>query len=189
MKSTIFTMLFAVLLLVGACGSQKVVYTPSEKAKFEEMVDAASFRLIAEWANPLATRSVSALATAGFLPPGSSPNRINIMASTAFLYVTKDSVHAQLPYYGERQVGNTYNQANVGIQFKGAPKDFKLEYQEKKESYYFAFYIINDQGEGFNVNGTLFPNLRTTFYINSTQRLTIGYTGRVVDTKTEELQP
>ena len=188
MKTTYFMLLGAALMLIGACGSQKVVYTTAEKAQLEEMVNTPSFRLRAEWANPLATRSVSALATAGFLPPGSSPNRINIMASTAYLEVTKDSVRAQLPYYGESQFSSTYNPADVGIQFNGVPKDFKVEYLEKKQAYYFTFDIINDRGEGFNVNGTLFPNLRTTFYINSTQRLTIGYTGLVDAIEKEALQ-
>lgn len=183
MKTTTLVLCCTIALLFSSCGSQKVNYTAAEKAQLEEMVNANAFRLKAQWANPLATRSVNALASSGFLPPGSNPNRIDIIGTAAFLEVTTDSVRAQLPYYGERQFGNTYNPADVGIQFNGVPKDFKLEYDEKKDSYYFAFDIINDLGEGFNVNGTLFPNLRTTFYINSTERLTIGYSGLVTDTE------
>ena len=188
MKTTYVILASAALILIGACGSQKASYTAFEKAQLEEMVNTTTFRLRAQWANPLATRTVSALATSGLLPPWNSPNRIDVMSSTAYLEIYPDSVSARLPYFGERQVGSTYNPADVGIQFNGVPEDFKMEYIDKKQAYYFTFDIVNDRGEGFNVNGTLFPNLKTIFYINSTQRFTIGYTGVVVDIKKEALQ-
>ena len=188
MKMKALALCCTVVLLLAACSSQKVSYTAAEKAQLEEMVTAKTFRLRAQWANPLATTSVSAIVNSGLLLPGSSPNRIDIMSTTAYLEVSPDSVSAQLPYYGERQIANTYNPADVGIQFNGAPEDLKIKYNEKKDSYYFSFDIVNDLGEGFNVNGTLFPNLKTNFYINSTQRFTIGYFGVVMDTEKEELQ-
>ncbi len=167
------------LLVVAACSSKRMVFSEAEKTALEEMVNNRSFRLTAQWANPLATQGINALVSSGLLQPGSSPNRIDIIGTTAYLNVKGDSVTAQLPYYGERQFSNTYNPTNVGIQFDGIARDVELVYDEKKEVYDFSFYILNDLGEGFNVNGTLFPNLKTTFYINSTQRFTIGYTGLV----------
>ncbi|MEM1336335.1 MAG: DUF4251 domain-containing protein [Bacteroidota bacterium] len=186
MKTTTLVVCCTIALGLLSCGSQKPSYTEAEKNQLEEMIDAKTFRLNPRWANPLATRTVNVLATSGLLQPGSTPNRIDIIGTTAYLEVTQDSVRAELPYYGERQFGSIYNSANAGIQFKGVPEDFKVEYNEKKGSYYFTFDIINDLGEGFNVNGTLFPNLKTTFYINSTERLTIGYTGTVADTPQTE---
>ena len=177
---------FGILLLTHSCGSQKQTVSPEQTEQLEEMVTNKSFLLDARWANPLATRSINAIASAGLLQPGSNPNRIDIIGTTSYLKVQNDSVFAQLPYYGERQFGSTYNPADVGIQFKGIPKDFKILFNEKKQHYEFEFDIVNDQGEGFNINGTLFPNLNTIFYINSNERLTIGYSGVVEKPKTEK---
>lgn len=185
MKTRILKYLLISFALV-ACGGQKQVITAEDKAKLEEMVNTKSFRLEARWANPLANQSINAISSAGLLPPGSNPNRIDIRGTTSYLEIKKDSVFAILPYYGERQFGGAYNPQEVGIQFKGIPKDLEIRYDGKEQRYTFEFDIINDYGEGFNVNGTLFPNFKTNFYINSTERTTIGYWGNVEDLEKEE---
>lgn len=187
MKTTIpyFFLLMIVIAVVG-CSSQKQTISETDKAKLEEMVNSKSFYLDARWANPLATQSINSIASAGLLAPGSNPNRIDIIGTASYLKIKNDSVYAILPYYGERQFGSTYNPQEVGIQFKGVPEDLKLEYDEKKQQYNFEFDIVNEHGEGFNVNGTLFPNFKTNFYINSTERMTIGYWGTIEGLKEEE---
>jgi len=178
MKTTILKVF---LLLIGcimvSCGSQKQMASAEDMAQLEELVKNKSFRLNARWANPLATQSINAVAASGLLAPGSSPNQIEIIGTTSYLEVKNDSVFAILPYYGERQFASTYNPQDVGIQFNGIPEDFKIEYDEKKQRYEMEFDIINDQGEVFNINATLFPKLSTIFYINSNERTTIGYSG------------
>jgi hypothetical protein len=184
MKTTVLKLAFLVFgVTLVSCGSQKETVSPEQIAQLEEMVNTKSFHLDARWANPLATQSINSIAAAGLLPPGSNPNRIDIIGTASYLEVKNDSVFAILPYYGERQFGSTFNPQEVGIQFKGVPKNLEIDYNEKKQHYEFEFDIINDHGESFNVNGTLFRNLNTTFYINSTERMTIGYSGTV-----EEIQ-
>lgn len=185
MKITILKSVFILVFLVG-CGGQKQTISEEDKAKLEEMVNDRSLRLDARWANPLANQSINAISSAGLLPPGSNPNRIDIIGTASYLEIKKDSVFAILPYYGERQFGNTYNPQDVGIQFKGVAEDFEISYNEKKQHYNFKFDISNEGGEGFNVIGTLFHNFRTNFYINSTERRTIGYWGNVEELKEEE---
>jgi len=180
MKTTVFKAVFLSMgLILISCGGQKTTTRTKDQAQLEKMVHGKSLRLEARWANPLATQSINAIANAGLLPPGSNANRIDIMGTASFLKIKNDSVMAILPYYGERQFGSTYNPLETGIQFQGIPENFEITYNEKKEHYTFQFDITGARGEGFNVNGTLFPNLRTTFYINSTERLTIGYSGYV----------
>ena len=178
------TILFLGVLLIG-CSASKAPISTEEKAKLDELVQSEALHLEARWANPLSTRSMNSIATSGLLPPGTSPNRIDIIGTTSYLKMEKDSVFAILPYYGERQFGSTYNPADVGIRFKGVPENYEMAYNEKKQQYEFQFDVINDQGEGFNVNGTLFPNFRTIFYINSTERMTIGYSGTFDAIETE----
>ena len=170
-------LLSAIILL--SCGAQKESISSAEMAKLEEMVNSKSFHLDARWANPLATRSMNAIATSGLLPPGSSPNRIDIVGTASYLEMRNDSVFAVLPYYGERQFGSVYNAQETGVKFEGVPEDFEMTFNEKKQHFEFAFDVVNEHGEGFNINGTLFPNLTTRFYVNSNERLTIGYSGNV----------
>ncbi|MEO0573671.1 MAG: DUF4251 domain-containing protein [Bacteroidota bacterium] len=185
MKTTILKYVWLGLVLVS-CGGQKQAVSEEDQSKLEEMVNTKSLYLNARWANPLANQSINAISSAGLLPPGSNPNRIDIIGTASYLEIKKDSVFAILPYYGERQFGNTYNRQEVGIQFKGPPEDLEIRYNEKKKYYSFKFDISNQAGERFNVSGTLFPNFRTNFYINSTERRTIGYWGNVEELKAEE---
>ncbi len=185
MKTTLLKYVLIGFALV-ACGGQKQIVTAEDRAKLKEMVNSKSFYLDARWANPLATQSINAIASAGLLPPGSNPNRIDIIATASYLKMRNDSVFAILPYYGERQFANTYNAQQAGIQFEGIPEDFEIAYNEKKKHYDFRFDIVNGDGEGFNISGTLFPNFKTNFFINSTERMTIGYWGNVEELKKEE---
>ena len=166
------------LLALCSCGGIKQTSSEEKKAQLEQMVNERSFRLEADWVNPMATQSMNSLSNAGLLPPGSTPNRINIVGITAFLEVKKDSVAADLPYWGERQFGTPYNSRNMGIQFEGVPRNFEISYNERKKQYEFEFDITNDM-EAFNVSGILFSNLTSQFSINSTQRFVIGYDGKI----------
>lgn len=183
-KNIPFTIAVFAALLLTSCATTKETASPEQLAKLEQLVNTKGFHVQARWANPLATRSVNAIASAGLLPPGSSPNRIDIIGTTSYLEMRNDSVFARLPYYGERQFASTYNPADVGIHFKGVPRDLEINFDEREQAYDFSFEIENELGEGFNVNGTLYPNMAGRFYVNSTQRLTIGYSGFVIDKDT-----
>jgi len=166
-----------ITLALVACGGQKKVTSPEDLAKLDKLINQKNFIVNARWANPLSTTSMNAVASAGLLPPGSSPNRIDIIGVTSYLKFENDSVKAQLPYYGERQFASTYNPADVGIRFEGVPKDLEISFDEKRQEYNFKFEISNDSGEAYNINGVIFPNYSAQLYINSNQRLTIGYSG------------
>ena len=168
--------------LFFSCGGQKEIASEANMAKLEEMVNKKDIRINAQWANPLSTNSMNAIAAAGLLPLGSNPSRINIVGSTSYLEVKNDSVIAHLPYYGERQFGGAYNQEDAGIRFEGIPKDLEIRYNEKKQHYNLKFDIANEFGEGFNISGILYPNLRANFNIFSTKRNTISYSGFVLET-------
>lgn len=169
-----------VLFVVTACGSSKPAYTVNQIEDLKKLIEHGSFLIEAEFANPLATQSMNAVSSAGLLPPGSAVNRINLMGTNNFLEVKGDSVSANLPYYGERQIAGAYNNSDVGIQFKGVPEDFKMSYNEKKETYEMKFSAKN-KSEIFYINAIIFPNNKVSLYVNSSQRLTINYQGMLKD--------
>ena len=165
-----------ILLVLSACGSSKPSYTSEQIEELNKLVESKSFLFEAEFANPLATQSMNAVSNAGLLPPGSAVNRINLMGTNNFLEVKGDTVSANLPYYGERQIAGAYNNSDVGIQFNGVSENFKMSYNETKAAYEFEFTAKN-KSEIFNINGVLFANNTVSLYVNSSQRLTINYQG------------
>ncbi|MGW9686316.1 DUF4251 domain-containing protein [Flagellimonas sp. 2504JD1-5] len=129
-------------------------------------------------ARPLATGSVSRVANSGLLPPGSNVSRIDLTGMSSYLRVVGDSVAADLPYYGERQMSAPYNSNNTGIRFEGIPRDFEIIPNDKTSGYTVKF-RISDGPEAFDVAAQLLPDKSSTININSTHRTAIWYNGTV----------
>lgn len=172
--------IIAVLIVVaiGCASNPKPSVTAEEIETLNKLVTEKSFQIQANWANPLATGSINNIANAGLLPPGSTANRIDLSGSASFLRVTGDKVEANLPYFGERQMGGVYNNNNTGIQFEGVPKDFEIVPNKKTQGYTMRF-TISAATETYQVVSQLTPSLSSTLSINSTHRTAIWYIGRV----------
>lgn len=167
------------LLIIWACGSSSKMMEPTtESRKLDEMIDQKSFEIVSEWAMPQMTNSMNSISNAGLFPPGSAGSRITLIGNPNYLRVSGDSVSAYLPYYGERQMGGGYNNTTTAIKFKGIPKDFEITKDTKDQSYAVHF-EINDKTENYNVNLKLFPNLKGSINVNSSQRFQIRYSGDV----------
>lgn len=171
---TLITVL--VIALVSCSSSKRAKYSQAEIDKLHVRMEHDSLHFTARWALPMGTQSMNSIGASGLLPPGSSVNRIDLIGSNSYLIVKGDSVEAHLPYYGERQIAGIYNANDAGIRFKGVPRDFEMEFNEKRKAYEMAF-SINDDDEAFDVNAVFFPNNKVSLYINSSQRLTIQYQG------------
>lgn len=171
---------FSLLILFAmACASgPKTQASPAELAAFEKLISDKSFQIDANWAQPMASQGLNSIANAGLLPPGSTASRIDIMGSNGYLRVVGDSVMADLPYFGERQMGGAYNPQKGGIQFKGIPKEFTIEPNKKGEGKTLRFNITHDQ-EAYQVIAQIYPSNFSTFTIASTHRTTIWYQGNV----------
>ena len=175
-KKKNFILVSTLLLIFSCSSSKKTSFTAEQKDEFHKLVQSKSFKITAKWANPLATQSMNAVANAGLLAPGNTINRIDLTGTASFLEVKGDSVSANLPYYGERQIAGAYNSSAIGIQFNGLAKDFKMSYNEKREAYEMQF-LATHKTEVFNINAVLFINNAATIYVNSSQRLAINYQG------------
>jgi len=175
--------LLVITLCVVSCATQKNTVDIEKMAKLEQMVKTRNFQIDARWASPMATRSMTAIANAGLLAPGNTTNRIDINGVNSYLRVQNDSVFAELPYYGEIQLPLSYNPGNSsetsGIHFIGLAKDFSVEFNQRRQDYEFNFEVVNKNGEGFDVNGTLGPDLAATIWVNSSHRFSIRYIGSV----------
>ncbi len=164
-------------LLISCSSSENITVTTAQSKALDQLVIQKSFVIESEWASPMATNSINAIANSGLLPPGSTANNISLIGNNNFFKVQGDSIIAYLPYYGERQMSGGYN-TNNAIEFKGVPDTYEVTKDEKNKRYILSF-EINANTETYRGNVTLFPNLTSTIFINSSHRLPINYRGRV----------
>ncbi|WP_420601806.1 DUF4251 domain-containing protein [Flagellimonas sp.] len=172
----------AVILTISllACASHsKNVATTAEIDALQKLTSEKSFEIIANWARPLATGSLNRVANAGLIPLGSTANRIDVTGNGSYLRVLGDSVAADLPYFGERQMGGgPYNSNEAGIKFEGIPRDFELIPNDKSKGYTMNF-TITEGTETFQVSAKLFPSNSSSINIISSHRTAIGFEGKL----------
>jgi len=173
----VFFILTVILLTIVSCGSSKV-YTAQEKASLEKLVTDQNFEIELQWARPLVTNSLNQLANAGLFRPGDNASQINLQGNQNIFKFENDTVSANLPYYGERQMGGGYNSDGGGIDFKTTPKDLTLSKDDDKDYYLMEFNVRDkDSNENYDVSLTLYPSLSAIINIWSSQRNTIQYNG------------
>ncbi len=166
-----------IMVLLGCAAGTKTVAPTAESEQLEAMVKTQNFRLEMDWAEPLMTNSMVQVMNSGLFPPGNALSRINIQGNGNFIAMQGDSVEADLPYFGERQMGGGYG-ANEGIKFKGLAQKLKIVKNEKRQSHQIAF-TINEKSETFQVRIYLLPSGTARVRITSSERFSIGYEGRV----------
>ena len=173
--------IFRIVLLAGltaaiiACGASQKRMEPN--AKLDKLMEQKAFSIAIRSAEPLVTQALSQIANSGMLPPGNSISRIDVTGSGYYIKVQGDSVSANLPYFGERQMGGGYN-SNAGIEFDGMAKNLEIIKDETKQSYTVKF-SIDSSAEDFFVNVAVGNNLTSTTAIRSSHRNRIRYSGTV----------
>jgi hypothetical protein len=172
----IYLLLFQLFLLAG-CGSAKAPLSAEDWQQMEQLVTVRNFQFRARWAEPLQTSSMNRVATAGLIPPGSSVNRIDLTGTANFLSMQADQVEMHLPYYGERQVVQTYGRAE-GMSFKGTAADISTKKNEP-QNYYDLDFNLKEKTELLQCNLRVFSNRKAVLTIYSNQRNMIRYQGEV----------
>lgn len=185
MKQLGYFLLIFVLLGCASANKAHVIETKDTKA-LDDLISGKYFEIVSDWAQPQLTSAMAQVGNAGLLPPGSNVGNINLIGNPNFLKMKGNEVEAYLPYYGERQMGGTYNNNRTGIEFEGIPQDFEVN-RGKKDSYEIIFTVSdkNTITETYRVVIQLFPNLSSAITINSSQRFPIRYKGHAKTTEKE----
>lgn len=177
-KARIQLALFGILVMLASCGStSKVKYSPEKINAFHKLISERNFEIEADWALPTNSMSLQNVFNA-LMPIGTNASRINLIGTPNYFRVKSDTVTANLPYYGERQMGGGYNTRDNGIIFETVPENLKINYNEAKAQYEIKF-SANQNSESYNVNLVVYPNLTSIININSNQRFSISYEGRI----------
>lgn len=181
-----FVFLVSMIFVLFSCASSKNT-TQAEIDNLNALIESKTFEIEAEWAEPMVTNTMAQIANAGLLPIGSNAGNINLTGNSNFFRMKGDTVAAYLPYFGERQAGGAYGGRDIGIEFEGVPEDLVIS-EDKENSHKISFKIKdkNTTTENYNVIVRVYPSLSSTIYVNSTQKNSIRYRGKVQKTSEEK---
>ncbi|MGB8703463.1 MAG: DUF4251 domain-containing protein [Gillisia sp.] len=153
-----------VLVMVLSCGSATT--SSQDAGQVSELLNSRHFEIENNWTLPL------------------SGNRINLIGNPNHIRVMGDSVDVFLPYFGVRHSGGGYNSEN-GIVYKGIARDFNIVAHDTKNIYDLSF-KGSQGGESLNFFITVYSNGNTNTSVNSSQRQSISYTGKIKDLPRKE---
>ena len=172
-----------IIWLLGSCSGTKNVVSEEAKLELKKQADSRSIRVKAEWAIPLTTNAMANVFTSGLLPPGSNVSRINLIGTPNSFEIRGDSIYADLPYYGERQITADYP-GGKGISFRGLIEEYKTGFEKRDNSQRITF-DTEDRAERYDVTVKLFPGQRAIIIFYSTQRNPIRYEGIIENPQSE----
>ncbi|TCP25849.1 uncharacterized protein DUF4251 [Tenacibaculum skagerrakense] len=185
---TAFLYISVIFLVIGCASSEKVV-SAEQKSKVENLVTTKSFEIDSQWAYPMVTSSLISLQNAGFFPNNSTASMIDITGHNQYFIFKKDSVNANLPYYGERQMGAAYSRSNSGgIEFNGVPEDYSMN-KTKNGDYRIKFKIKDKNAltETYNVSILIYNNMSAKINVFSSSRFKIEYRGKLKELATKDI--
>ncbi|GGG45300.1 hypothetical protein GCM10011414_13570 [Croceivirga lutea] len=174
----LFPLLFFSILIGLGCKTNSRTVDPEQVQALANSLESNPLKIEFDFALPLVTTSMAQLGNAQLFPYGSNASRISLNGSNATMVISKDSVEAHLPYYGERQIVTTTNPSNAGIQFNGVPNNFKVN-QNLDKGMVLVTFDINNATENFQIDLELFPNKRAMLHVFSTHRRRISYQGNI----------
>lgn len=161
------------MMFFVSCSSLKYNATDAEIANLKDIVKSKKIALSFDWAQPIGL-NMGVTGLQSLMPPGSTTNNINLIGNPNFLNINKDSIHMDLPYYGQQQLGRGYNTNDTGVSFKGTPYKTETEFKENK---YILKYWLDSKYDDYRIIITLFANKKSVLRVNSSHRTTINYDG------------
>ncbi len=179
---TSFVLLGMVVGLLWSCGGTKSAESIALKNRqYEELkilVATKSFVFNAETAYPMQTYAVMQVNNALLRNTGNSAGRISLTGNGDYVKIKGDTVQASLAYFGEVRIVTSIDPRDAGINFDGKPYSYEVTANEKKQTITVAF-DVKENTEQFSVIMQLYPNKRITVFINSVNRASIRYDGKL----------
>lgn len=164
------------MIVFGCSSTRKVVEANN---RLDELVKNKSIKIEINAAEPMVTTALAQIANSGMMAPGNTVGRIDVKGQGYFIEIEGDTVSADVPYFGERQMGGGYGE-DAGITFEEQVADIEISKDDVKQRYQIRF-SITDVVETYMVNIDVFPNMNCDVRVSSSHRNRIRYTGKVVE--------
>lgn len=167
-----------------SCGSAKQGVNKGEMAVVKQLVASGRFLISQEVAEPLANSTLNSLGNAGLLGNANTGSTIFLDGNADEIKVADGKVAADMSYYGDVRIPINQNRRQ-GVFFNTEPQDYKVTYNEKKETVEISFNARNEI-EVFFVTITVYPNNKTATFITASNRTSIRYLGKLMPIENEE---
>ena len=169
MKTIIMTFFLSFSVLIGfAQEKTKQQIKEEQKAikqkEVEALVDSKEYEFVADRANPQGTRS------------------IDMTTNDNFFRFKKDSIHSEMPFFGRAYSGVAYGGGGGGLDFEGPMKDYSIV--KGKKDYTIKVDVRGDS-ESYSILLKVFFNGNASLTINSSNRSSINYNGKIDKLKKE----
>lgn len=178
----ILLVVFTSLLFFG-CGSAKKTQVANQT--LDTMMEQKAFKIKVRVAEPQVTTALAQIGASGLMRPGNTISRIDVTGEGYFIKLNGENVAANLPYFGERQMGGGYG-SDTGIKFNQTARDLSIVKDAEKHSYVVSFSVDNST-ESYFFTIDLGTNLNSTVWVRSSHRNRIRYTGNVIELEDDEL--
>lgn len=106
-----------------------------------------------------------------------SGKRINLISNPTFLKMEAKVADGYLPFFGISRNGG-YG-GDGAIQFKGEVENYTITFDDKKQKAIIKFRAKGNNSEIYDVIINVFGSLSTSININSTNRSTMNYSGKI----------
>ena len=187
----IIILIVVALSLIWSCGSSKNEETMVKKERqlndLKELVNTKSFIFNAETANPMQTYAVMQVTNALLRNTGNTAGRIYLAGNGDYVKIMGDTVKAELSYFGESRVVTSVDPRDSGINFEGQPTNYKVSENEKKKTLTLEF-DIKSKTDQYNVTMQLYPSQHAKIFVNSANRNSIRYDGKIEPLLIKKLQ-
>lgn len=177
----VFFLLFCLL----SCGASQSPASEEEIGVLKELIESGRYEFRAEWAMPQSGNDMNAIASAGLLRVGDSPNRINLLGNPNFLRLEGEKASAYLPFYGEQQLNPQMNSTDQAIRFDNEVQNLRSKFNRNKNQYEIQF-DISGQNNSYRIFMAVFPSMTANLRVNSANRSFISYQGKVTPVKEKQ---
>ena len=172
--------LYTVLIVFGimaACSSSKdPLVTANTLNKIENLANERNFVVEFNTAYPQNTAASQQVLNSFLIQTGNSAGRIDIAGDGAKLTVDGETSTADLPFFGERRMGGSYGNKNVGIEFDQATiKAYKVLRQGEKITVTYG--VTNSENDYFDVRMDIYSKYNVRALIISTKKTNMQYDG------------
>ncbi|WP_238527915.1 DUF4251 domain-containing protein [Aquimarina agarivorans] len=173
-----------------ACKSSRLVNSAQEKeqlAALIQLIESKKYQINIKAVYPFNTTATNQVLNTILFPTGNSAARIDVQGNGNFIKIMGDSIDADLPFFGERQISGNYGTTDNGIRVQNLMKQYTVTTNPKKNTVT-AKLNANNNVENHTFIIWASNSDRVQVIVNSSHLNPISYDGTIEPIVSEDVQ-
>lgn len=175
-KLGIVILIFMGTVTLNSCKSTASALSAQEKQELSDILESKNYRIEFTAAYPQNTLATQQVVNQIMLPTGNSSARIDIAGEGDFIALENGVAVGDLPFYGERRMGSSYNTTDVGINFNSKVTDYQVTEEDSSVK---ASFNLKGEDDSYQITITLFKSKIVSVLILSSGKTNMRYDGRL----------